>query len=86
MYDVCVYVFFDNQINFRQRLRPSPNHSVEILEQRVLLEKMWAKYKRDQHLADIKMIDRIIYSQQKALDELRNESEELYQEAIQVKF
>lgn len=45
---------------------------------------MWAKYKQEQHLTDIKMIDRIFISQQKALDELKKESEELYQEAIQV--
>lgn len=67
----------------RQRLR-SVNLSAETLESRVLLEKAWAKYKHNQHLADIQMIDRIFMSQQKALDELRNESEELYQEAIQV--
>lgn len=30
------------------------------------------------------MLDRIQYAQQRALDELRKESEELYQEAIQV--
>lgn len=69
---------------FRQRLRMNPSLSVEELERRVLLEKMWSKYKHEQHLADIKMIDRIAYSQQKALDELRKESEELYLEAIQV--
>lgn len=40
---------------------------------------------RNEHLADMQMIDRIMYSQQRALDQLRLESEELYQEAIQVK-
>lgn len=30
------------------------------------------------------MLDRIFFAQQKALDELKKESEELYQEAIQV--
>lgn len=50
----------------------------------MLLEKKWALYKKEQHLKDLKMLDRIAYSQQKALDELRNVSEELYQEAIQV--
>lgn len=79
----CLWVFLD--VVCRQRLRPSPNHSVEVLEKRVLLEKQWAKYKFDQHLADIRMIERMFNSQQKALDELRKESEELYQEAIQVR-
>jgi len=55
-----------------------------VMEQRILLEKQWAKYKHQQHLADVQMLDRISYSQQKALDELRKESEELYQEAIQI--
>jgi len=32
----------------------------------------------------MQMIDRLVFSQQKALDELRQESEELYQAAIQV--
>lgn len=67
-------------------MRLPPNYAVEVLEQRVLLEKKWAKYKYEQHLADMRMIDRIFMSQQKALDELKKESEELYQEAIQVKY
>lgn len=61
---------------------PALNEAV--LEQRALLEKQWASYKRLHKLSDVKMLDRIQYTQQKALDELRNESEELYQEAIQV--
>lgn len=68
---------------FRQRMR-SITLSAEQLEARALLEKQWAAYKREQHIADIQMLDRISFCQQKALDELRKESEELYQEAIQV--
>ncbi|KAL1501064.1 hypothetical protein ABEB36_006462 [Hypothenemus hampei] len=60
--------------------------SAEVLEKRALLEKKWANFKRLQLLSDLQMIDRIIYTQQKALDELKNESEELYQEAIQMDF
>ncbi|GLV40523.1 mitochondrial ribosomal protein L40 [Carabus blaptoides fortunei] len=67
----------------QKRLRPV-TLPVEELERRVLLEKAWTKYKHQQHLADMQMIDRICASQQKALDELRKESEELYQEAIQI--
>lgn len=69
---------------FRERRRPSPSITDEILEKRILLEKQWAKYKNDQHLSDAKMLDRILQSHQRALQELRNESEELYQAAVQV--
>lgn len=68
----------------REYQREVPPISVNELERRVLLEKKWALYKRDQRLKDIKVLDCIAYSQQKALDELRKESEELYLEAIQV--
>lgn len=65
-------------------MRKLPALNTTVLEERALLEKQWANYKRLQHLSDLKMIDRIQFAQQRALDELRNESEELYQEAIQV--
>lgn len=61
-------------------------HTPEILERRALLEKKWANFKRKQLVEDLQAIDRIMFHQQKALDELRNESEELYQEAIQIDF
>ncbi|XP_032662966.1 39S ribosomal protein L40, mitochondrial [Odontomachus brunneus] len=67
-----------------QRLRHSPPLSAEEMESRILLQKKWNTYKTRQYLADVQMIDSMICSQQKALDELRKESEELYQEAIQV--
>lgn len=71
-------------IDFRQRLRDIPPLSEEEAESRILLQKEWTKYKTQQYLADAQMIDSMLYSQQRALDELRAESEELYQEAIQV--
>lgn len=58
--------------------------SFEEKERRALLEKRWSNYKRRQHLADVQLLDRLVFAQQQALDELRNESEELYQEAMQV--
>jgi len=67
-----------------QRLRKLSPISEEEAESRILLQKDWNKYKTQQHLAIVQAIDSIIYSQQKALDELRAESEELYQEAIQM--
>ncbi|KAF5280077.1 hypothetical protein FQA39_LY18161 [Lamprigera yunnana] len=65
------------------RSRPHVQHSAEVIEQRIALHKAWGRYKHKQHLADIQLLDKIAYAQQKALDELRKESEELYQEAIQ---
>ncbi|XP_069681724.1 large ribosomal subunit protein mL40 [Periplaneta americana] len=53
-------------------------------EERTLLHKEWARYKTKQHLKDMQMVDRLVFSQQRALDELRKESEELYQAAIQI--
>jgi large subunit ribosomal protein L40 len=53
-------------------------------EERAILHKEWARYKNKQHVKDLQMIDRLIFAQQKALDELRQESEELYEAAIQV--
>lgn len=65
-------------------MRQLPPLSKEEAGSRILLQKEWTKYKTQQHLADVQIIDSILYSQQRALDELRTESEELYQEAIQV--
>ncbi|KYM97071.1 39S ribosomal protein L40, mitochondrial [Cyphomyrmex costatus] len=67
-----------------QRLRKLPSISEEEAESRVLLQKDWTKFKTQQHLANTQTIDSIFYSQQRALDELRAESEDLYQEAIQL--
>ncbi|XP_046402439.1 39S ribosomal protein L40, mitochondrial [Ischnura elegans] len=66
------------------RSRNLPPVSPEEEEQRALLFKEWARYKRDQRISDIQMIDRVVFSQQKALDELRIASESLYLEAIKI--
>ncbi|XP_014293956.1 large ribosomal subunit protein mL40 [Halyomorpha halys] len=58
--------------------------SEETLVERVKLFKEWARYKHRRQLVDLKMFERLLMSQQLALDELRNESEELYQAAIQI--
>jgi len=49
-----------------------------------LLNKQWARFKHDEKVADFQIIDRLVQSQKKALEELRNESEELYQAAIEI--
>lgn len=55
-------------------------------DSRALLRKQWAHYKHDQKCSDFQIIDRLVQSQNKALEELRRESEELYQAAIEVDF
>ncbi|KAI4474296.1 hypothetical protein M0802_015678, partial [Mischocyttarus mexicanus] len=46
--------------------------------------KAWSKYKHKQYINDDQIIDRFLSSQEKALKELKAESEELYNEAIQI--
>ena len=58
--------------------------SFEESERRALLHKEWTRYKMKQHHNEIMAVDRVRWSQQRALEELRKESEELYQSAIQV--
>ncbi|XP_011162649.1 39S ribosomal protein L40, mitochondrial isoform X1 [Solenopsis invicta] len=75
---------FIAKTNFSQRLRKLPPISKEEEEARILLQKDWNRYKSQQSMANVQAVDSILYSQQRALDELRMESEELYQEAIQL--
>lgn len=68
----------------QERLRKLPPKSEEEEERRILLQKEWSRYKHKQFMNDMQTIDRFIASQQKALNELRAASEELYNEAIQL--
>lgn len=68
----------------RLRKRPPKILSEAEIDERCVTIKKWAHYKLKENLADVQMLDRMLYSQQRALDELRQESEELYQEAVQV--
>uniref|UniRef100_A0A1L8EGU6 Large ribosomal subunit protein mL40 n=1 Tax=Haematobia irritans TaxID=7368 RepID=A0A1L8EGU6_HAEIR len=67
----------------KQRSRNLPPLGEAELEKRVQLNKQWSRYKHEQKMNDFQIIDRLMRSQNKALEELRMESEELYQEAIQ---
>ncbi|KAM7360358.1 mitochondrial ribosomal protein L40 [Cochliomyia hominivorax] len=67
----------------KQRARNLAPLSETEMEHRTHLNKQWARYKHEQKLQDFQIIDRLMQSQRKALQELRLESEELYQEAIQ---
>lgn len=65
------------------RARPTIKISEDQKEYRALLQKDWARYQRQQHLELHRVCLRIRQSQEKALHELRAESEGLYQAAIQ---
>lgn len=67
----------------RKRTRTLAKISPEIIEQRALLEKNWARYKMQEKLKEFQQVDKLLLAQQKALQELRYESEDLYQQAIQ---
>ncbi|KAL2717133.1 hypothetical protein V1478_012833 [Vespula squamosa] len=67
-----------------QRTRILPPLSKEEEDRRIFLYKEWTRYKNKQHKNDINTIERLILSQKRALRELKAESEELYNEAIQI--
>lgn len=79
-----IYDILTVKTDLSQRLRKLPSLSEKEKESRILIQKEWNRYKTQQHMATIQALDSIIYSQQRALNELRLESEDLYQEAIQV--
>lgn len=56
----------------------------ELMEKRSALLNKWSNYRLEQKLQNFQRIDNLLLSQQKALQELRYESEELYQAAIQI--
>lgn len=68
---------------FRMRARPISVIPEQELEKRALLDKKWACYRHEENLKDFKILDKMVHAQTKALQELRFESEELYQQAIQ---
>lgn len=66
------------------RQRPAVIHSNDKLEEQIIIFKKWAKYKYDEHYFNLQVINDLEYSQQRALNELREVSEHLYQEAIKI--
>ncbi|XP_076055629.1 mitochondrial ribosomal protein L40 [Oratosquilla oratoria] len=67
---------------FRERDQVNLNEPEE--ETRIALMKEWSRYKFKQQLEELVMIERVMAAREKALEELRKESEELYLEAIQI--
>ncbi|GAA6227476.1 39S ribosomal protein L40, mitochondrial [Lates japonicus] len=64
------------------RERSTPSLSFEEKEGRALLLKEWSHYKREQHMAEVKAIELALEAQREALEELKLESEELYEAAL----
>lgn len=56
------------------------------MEARALLQKDWTRYKREEYMDNVAQLDRIMAAQRRALDRLYEESEDLYYEAIMVRF
>lgn len=80
--EVQLMASLSNELNTRQR--PAVKLSKEKIEERMLAEKTWTKYKHTEHFFNLQVINDLEYSQQRALDELREVSEELYQAAIEI--
>ncbi|KAJ8005749.1 hypothetical protein DPEC_G00121130 [Dallia pectoralis] len=64
------------------RVRSAPQLSFEESERRALLLKEWSRYKQTQHRAEMEAVRVAVETQREALEELRLESEELYQAAL----
>ncbi|XP_076438414.1 large ribosomal subunit protein mL40-like [Babylonia areolata] len=65
------------------RRRPAEELAFEEKERRALLHKEWARVRMREYKQECTVWARVVNAQQRALDELRFESEELYQMAIQ---
>ncbi|XP_078107241.1 large ribosomal subunit protein mL40 [Sander vitreus] len=64
------------------RERSPPRLSFEESEGRALLLKEWCRYKQEQHIAEVEAVELALEAQREALEELKLESEELYQSAL----
>ncbi|XP_037338875.2 39S ribosomal protein L40, mitochondrial [Pungitius pungitius] len=64
------------------RERSKPRLSFEDSEGRALLLKEWCRYKQEQHMAEVRAVELVLEAQREALEELKLESEELYQAAL----
>ncbi|XP_007229194.3 39S ribosomal protein L40, mitochondrial [Astyanax mexicanus] len=64
------------------RVRGTPRLSFEESERRALLLKEWSRFKYSQHQAETADINEALKAQTQALEELKLESEELYNAAV----
>ncbi|XP_055348667.1 39S ribosomal protein L40, mitochondrial-like [Paramacrobiotus metropolitanus] len=72
------------RLEMKERTRKPPPLEEEELERRALLRKTWTRYKHYQYLAEQDKLSTMVMSAEAALRELRIESEELYQKAVQL--
>jgi len=80
--EVQLMASLSNEFDIRQR--PVVIHNNDELDKRIITTKMWAKFKHDENFFNLQIINDLEYSQQRALNELRQISESLYQEAIKI--
>lgn len=80
--EVQLMASLSNELDVRQR--PAVQHNNEKLEERILLTKAWSKFKHNEHYSNLQVLSDLEYSQQRALNELREVSESLYQAAIEI--
>lgn len=69
-----------HELDIRQR--PIEEYSNDKLEERIVAAKEWSMFKHNEHFFNLQVINDLEYSQQRALNELREVSEDLYQAAI----
>ncbi|RUS74330.1 hypothetical protein EGW08_017900 [Elysia chlorotica] len=70
----------------KERQRTAPVLSFEELENRALLQKQWGRFKTNAWIHQQRVYDKMIAAQDEALEELKAESEYLYQEALKVDY
>ncbi|KAL7643483.1 UNVERIFIED_CONTAM: hypothetical protein RMT77_005465 [Armadillidium vulgare] len=71
-----------NSLELRKRLIPKLSLEEEIRRRRI--ERRWCQYKNEQHQEDFININKAIKASERALVELKEVSEDLYMEAIQL--
>lgn len=80
--EVQLMALLSNECGSRQR--PVVVHSSDKLEEKIVATKAWSMYKHNEHFFNLQVINDLEYSQQRALNELREVSEDLYQAAVDI--
>ncbi|CAG5120682.1 unnamed protein product [Candidula unifasciata] len=70
----------------RERKRTNPELTLEEADSRALLMKEWVRYRSKLWRQEYFTYERVFAAQQEALQELKAESEELYQAALQIDY
>lgn len=83
--DRNVFINFEISFFFSIRKRPSTSLTSEETTRRLMLNRDWAKHKHQQHRQEITFISRALKSQENALEQLKMESQDLYEKALEVR-